>query len=88
MHVDVRPAGTGHVYWIDTSGPGEKPNYVKQWPPPLPKKEDGAKKDDAVATKVDEATSGPAPTTDTKEIGPLEDADDDPAVPTNSAPTN
>jgi chemotaxis protein histidine kinase CheA len=36
VHVDVRAPGTGHVYWIDISGPGEKPNYVKSWPPPLP----------------------------------------------------
>jgi hypothetical protein len=36
VHVDVRPTGSGHVYWIDVSGPGEKPVYVKSWPPPLP----------------------------------------------------
>ncbi len=34
VHVDVRPEGAGHVYWIDISGPGEKPVYVKEWPPP------------------------------------------------------
>jgi hypothetical protein len=34
VHVDVRPAGTGHVYWIDASGPGEAPRYVSSWPPP------------------------------------------------------
>jgi hypothetical protein len=34
VHVDVRPAGTGHVAWIDTSGPGEAPHYVSSWPPP------------------------------------------------------
>jgi uncharacterized protein YcbK (DUF882 family) len=34
VHVDVRPAGTGHVAWIDTSGPGEPPHYVASWPPP------------------------------------------------------
>ena len=34
VHVDVRPAGTGHVYWIDASGPGEAPRYVASWPPP------------------------------------------------------
>jgi hypothetical protein len=80
VHVDVRAAGTGHVYWIDTSGPGEKPNYVKQWPPPLP-----AKKDDVATTpKLDELPA----TTDTKEIGPLEDADDDAPAATNAAPTN
>jgi len=34
VHVDVRPRGTGHVYWIDASGPGETPRYVASWPPP------------------------------------------------------
>ena len=34
VHVDVRPKGTGHVYWIDASGPGEPPKYVASWPPP------------------------------------------------------
>jgi len=33
VHFDVRPAGTGHVAWIDTSGPGEPPHYVASWPP-------------------------------------------------------
>jgi hypothetical protein len=34
VHVDVRNPGTGTVSWIDSSGPGEAPHYVKQWPPP------------------------------------------------------
>jgi outer membrane biosynthesis protein TonB len=34
VHVDVRDPGTGTVSWIDTSGPGEMPHYVRQWPPP------------------------------------------------------
>ena len=33
VHLDVRPAGTGHVYWIDASGPGEPARYVATWPP-------------------------------------------------------
>jgi hypothetical protein len=33
VHVDVRNPGTGVVSWIDSSGPGEAPHYVKQWPP-------------------------------------------------------
>jgi Bacterial protein of unknown function (DUF882) len=32
VHVDVRPPHTGHVYWIDTAGPGEPPRYVSTWP--------------------------------------------------------
>jgi hypothetical protein len=67
VHVDVRPTGSGHVYWIDVSGPGEKPVYVKSWPPPLPaapalkddKKLDplpDAKGEKQVATTTDEKT--------------------------------
>ena len=33
VHMDVPPARTGHVYWIDASGPGETPLYVSAWPP-------------------------------------------------------
>jgi hypothetical protein len=35
VHIDVRPEGTGHVAWIDASGPGEQPQYVSTWPPPV-----------------------------------------------------
>jgi hypothetical protein len=34
VHMDVRPPGTGHVQWIDASGPGETPHYVSAWPAP------------------------------------------------------
>ena len=34
VHVDVRNPGTGSVSWIDASGPGEGPHYVRRWPPP------------------------------------------------------
>ncbi|HEY1955825.1 MAG TPA: DUF882 domain-containing protein [Polyangiaceae bacterium] len=34
VHMDVRATGTGHVAWIDASGPGESPHYVASWPPP------------------------------------------------------
>jgi hypothetical protein len=34
VHVDVRAPGTGHVAWIDASGPGEPARYVATWPPP------------------------------------------------------
>jgi hypothetical protein len=33
VHIDARLPGTGHVTWIDASGPGEAPRYVTQWPP-------------------------------------------------------
>ncbi|RYE94729.1 MAG: DUF882 domain-containing protein [Myxococcales bacterium] len=33
VHIDVRPKGSGHVYWIDSAGPGEAPHYVASWPP-------------------------------------------------------
>jgi len=32
IHLDVRSPGTGHVYWIDASKPGEAPRYVTTWP--------------------------------------------------------
>ena len=32
VHVDVRRPGTGHAFWIDTSGPGEPSHYVDSWP--------------------------------------------------------
>jgi hypothetical protein len=87
VHVDVRKSGVGHVFWIDTSGPGEKPNYVKQWPPPLPAVK--SEKADPKAEKTEDPTAtGPAPTTDAKEIGPLEDADDDVPSTSKTAPTN
>lgn len=34
IHLDVRPEGSGHISWIDASGPGEAPRYVSTWPPP------------------------------------------------------
>lgn len=34
VHMDVRSQGTGHVSWIDASGPGESAHYVSAWPPP------------------------------------------------------
>ncbi len=45
VHLDVRAPGTGHVTWIDSSGPGESPHYVSAWPPPPePPNEDFAAK--------------------------------------------
>lgn len=46
VHVDARDVGTGHVSWIDASGPGETPRYVSTWPPPADA--DDAKLSDAV----------------------------------------
>jgi hypothetical protein len=43
IHLDVRDSGSGHVSWIDASGPGEKPDYVASWPPPPPNDEDPVK---------------------------------------------
>ena len=36
VHLDVRPYGTGHVAWVDASGPGEPSRYVDGWPSVLP----------------------------------------------------
>lgn len=33
VHMDAREGGTGHVSWIDASGPGEPARYVSAWPP-------------------------------------------------------
>jgi hypothetical protein len=32
VHVDVRKPATGHAFWVDISGPGEKSQYVDAWP--------------------------------------------------------
>jgi len=45
VHLDIRPAGTGHVAWIDASGPGERPQYVSTWPPPVDPFGDDPKQD-------------------------------------------
>lgn len=42
VHVDVRDPGTGHISWIDASGPGETPKYVATWPAPKPSDGDDA----------------------------------------------
>ena len=78
VHVDVRDAGTGHVFWIDASGPGEKPQYVKSWPPPalppLPKSKTKVAPNEATAEQVDESSGQPIdPTTDTSTIGPMDE---------------
>jgi len=45
VHMDVRAPGTGHVAWIDASGPGENAHYVSAWPlPPEPIGQDFAEK--------------------------------------------
>ena len=78
VHVDVRAAGVGHVYWIDISGPGEKPVYVKSWPPPsLPKLPDvkatKATKDESKLEPLPDAVENVSPTIDESSIGPLDD---------------
>ncbi len=32
IHVDVRPFGSGHPFWIDDSAPGQPSRYVDSWP--------------------------------------------------------
>lgn len=89
VHVDVRAAGAGHVYWIDVSGPGEKPSYVKQWPlPEKAKPADMVKGESKMASKApsESEIAGAAPTTDVKEIGALEEAEEEPA--SSGSPTN
>ncbi len=77
VHVDVRAAGVGHVYWIDVSGPGEKPQYVKSWPLPLPhaKHPTSTTKDAPVPTSAEPEGDVPV-TTEPTMIGPLEEDSD------------
>jgi hypothetical protein len=68
VHMDVRAPGTGHVAWIDASGPGESPDYVAAWPIPADKK--GEKKDSEEAIAKNDAepdgTRGDAAPVDAK----------------------
>lgn len=73
VHVDVRPEGAGHVSWIDVSGPGETPNYVKQWPLPLPTKPQITK--DPLPEVPEAPKTEGATTTDPSQIGDLEEAE-------------
>lgn len=50
VHVDVRDPGAGHVSWIDSSGPGETPSYVTEWPPRAAKTEATASAEPATET--------------------------------------
>lgn len=64
VHLDVRDPGTGHVSWIDASGPGETPRYVSTWPPRVSHvsadKLETASSKEPVDSKLDsEATSEP-----------------------------
>jgi hypothetical protein len=72
IHVDVRQPGTGHVAWIDASGPGETPHYVSSWPPPPEPDVKVASKTENVVDKLD------------PELPPLP-ADEHPSAPRDSA---
>ena len=72
VHVDVRQPGTGHVAWIDASGPGEAPRYVSSWPPPPDPDVKVASKTENVVEKLD------------PELPPLP-ADEHPAAPRDAA---
>lgn len=75
VHMDVRPPKTGHVYWIDASGPGETPRYVSSWPP----KEKPEPGDDVVLDPNITGESAPseAITSRKSRAGKAESADDD-----------
>jgi hypothetical protein len=72
VHVDVRQPGTGHVTWIDASGPGEAPHYVSSWPPPPEPDVKVASKTENVVEKLD------------PELPPLP-ADEHPSAPRDAA---
>jgi Bacterial protein of unknown function (DUF882) len=73
VHMDVRDPGTGHVTWIDASGPGEAPRYVSQWPPPA------APADDTHDKKETRAMIEDLLATIEKELPPLTKPDATPA---------
>ncbi len=93
VHMDVRAPRTGHVYWIDASGPGETARYVSTWPP-----KEGASRSNEIprpdpAAPIDEQTHPdsqpqlPPGASDTKvdarTVAPLSagDGKDDPFAP-------
>ncbi len=82
MHIDVRDPGTGHVGWIDASGPGESPRYVASWPPPAVPAEKSPASDDALAKLDHELQQLPVdehPSEVTKEdVKPTADAKETP----------
>jgi hypothetical protein len=53
VHMDVREPATGHVAWIDASGPGETPNYVASWPPPAATPADDTKDENPSDAKAE-----------------------------------
>ena len=60
VHMDVRPTGSGHVAWVDTSHPGEAPHYVSPGSPEDAKAVE-AKTAEAKSEKPAKASkSGPA----------------------------
>ena len=78
VHVDVRGDGAGHVFWIDISGPGEKPVYVKTWPQPLPQLPKKLEPNVATAETIDPDTGESIKaTTDSNTIGPIDEINDD-----------
>lgn len=69
VHVDVRDPGTGHISWIDASGPGETPKYVATWPAPK-----ASDKDDAPETTAKAKTADTADKADREEPSEKSDA--------------
>lgn len=64
VHIDVRAPKTGHVAWIDASGPGESPRYVAAWPP-APEPDVKVAKEDDDTTKPDALPPLPSDTVST-----------------------
>lgn len=56
VHVDVRDPGTGHISWIDASGPGETPRYVASWPPPKTTDKEETASSKAKSTREEKST--------------------------------
>ena len=85
IHLDVRDAGTGHVAWIDASGPGQTARYVDQWPPPDRLKHKKARVDGDTIAHLDNGLP-PLPSDDHPQMPPHAEPDIDSEGPAISLP--
>lgn len=76
VHVDVRDSGTGHISWIDASGPGEVPKYVATWPAPKGSEYGDAPEANAKAKTTDKTERAAQEPSDNAEMIPAAKAED------------
>jgi hypothetical protein len=68
VHMDVRPSGSGHVAWVDTSHPGESPRYVSPSGPAEEKAEAKNEKPAKASKAAPTAGASAASTTSDNEV--------------------